>query len=594
MLLQMKLTGLFVVFGLLIGLLSSFTSTVTTAKMIADTFLNSETNPVGKMLSKYPHDWIYAVFTQKASSDARNLLKDIIPPEFKNSISLAFYYKKKNGTVWYVLKDTAHPEQPVQKEEDKELLSNLTSAIVNRIVDSQHTFFNFSRSHTLFFNATSLGDENKYVVKTTINRKNMLDYIFSKRKEGIPYIIITLFFSFLLGLLFSRSITKPLRKLSGKALAFSEGDFAVRFETSRKDDIGLLSRSLDQLAWNISYRISTIQTMNRIDKAVNSSLSRTDLLTNIIKFISDQFPGSLLMVLEKKEHSYTLTAATPSGVFPRSLHIPFETLSGSFLKNNAALSDLDKTILSQINERLQPEMKKKYGISIPLKQADTITGLLVFIRNTLTSRDREALALLADQVGVALLSLKEYTARHRLYDGVVYALSRSIDAKSPWTSGHSERVALFSVKLAGVINLGTKTIDTIKIAALLHDIGKLGISEEILNKPGKLLAAEYALVKEHPVIGYKIVEDLPDFELVKYAVRHHHERWDGSGYPDGLFQDAIPIIARIISLSDVWDALTADRPYRKGFSRKEALGIMKEERGRLFDPSLLDTFLKLI
>ena len=94
MLLQLKLTGLFVVFGLLIGLLSSFTSTVTTAKMIADTFLDSDTNPVGKLLSKYPHDWIYAVFTQKTSSDARNLLKDIVPPEFKKSISLTFYYKK--------------------------------------------------------------------------------------------------------------------------------------------------------------------------------------------------------------------------------------------------------------------------------------------------------------------------------------------------------------------------------------------------------------------------------------------------------------------------------------------------------------------
>ncbi len=593
-LLQLKFTGLFVAFGLLIGFLSYFTSTVTTAKIMADTFLNTDTNPVGKILSEHPHDWIYAIFTQNDSSSARNLFKDIIPPEFKKSISLAFYYQKKGGNTWYLLKDTARPEQRGGRTDDKDLTASLAAALQKGIVESKHTFFNFSSSHILYFRATSTGDTNNYVIKTTINRKNMLDYILDKRNEGLPYVIITLFFSLVIGFFFSKSITKPLRKLSGKALNFSEGNMTVRFHTTRKDDIGVLSRSLDQLALNISNRIATVQTMNKIDKAVNSSLSRRELLTKVIQFISEQFPDSILFIMEKHDDSYTLTASSPSGVIPVGLRIPYSRLSEVFSGNNPSPFELDKETISQINKQINPDLNKKQGMGIPLRQADKITGLLVFAGNTLSPRDRESLILLADQVGVALLALKEYTEHQRLYKGVVQALSRSIDAKSQWTAGHSERVAKFSVKLAQMVQPEKKVLDSIEIAALLHDIGKLGIPEEILDKQGKLDDNEQSLIQEHPVIGHKIVADIPDFKHVQDAIRHHHEHWDGTGYPDKLSGDAIPLTARIISIADVWDAITADRPYRKGFSGDEARTFMLSERERLFDPHLLDIFIKLI
>ena len=121
---------------------------------------------------------------------------------------------------------------------------------------------------------------------------------------------------------------------------------------------------------------------------------------------------------------------------------------------------------------------------------------------------------------------------------------------------------------------------------------KLGISEEILDKPGKLTDEEYELIKKHPEMGEKILSDIPNFEQIRYAVRHHHERWDGTGYPDGLKKDNIPVIARIITVADVWDAITADRPYRKGFNRDKVLDIMKSESGKLFDPALVDLFLE--
>lgn len=594
MLLQIKLTALFVVFGLIIGLFSYLISTVSTAKMVVDTFVDNDTNPISKLMEKYPNDWIYDLFSEESSSSsAREALKSIVPAEFKDSIFISFYYKKKDGENWYLLKDTAVPQQSIRKVE-KNSVEDLNTALKNRILELKPSFFNVFHSHVLFFNATSTGDMYDYVIKTTINSEDMIDYVLRKKREGVSYIIITLFLSLIIGTFFIRSITKPVRELSKKAYDFSEGDFTVRFETKRKDDIGDLTRSMNRVAVNISHRIKTIQTMNKIDKAVNSSLSRKELLISVADFIKEQFTNSIVIILEKIGNFYRVASSSSSEIFPVDTFIPYSRFPKSFLENDHLIFDLDTDSLMELNSRLSIEERKQQGMSLPLMQSDHIAGLLIVAMNNLTARDRDSLILLADQVSVALLSMKEDEEKQLMYKGMLQALSRSIDAKSKWTAGHSERVAFHAGNLARKIGLGAETLELINIASFLHDIGKLGISEDILDKPGRLTDEEYTIIKLHPEMGEKIVADIPNFEQVRYAIRHHHERWDGKGYPDGISKDSIPLIARIIAVADVWDAITADRPYRKGFSRKKVLEIMKSERAGHFDPSLLDIFLELI
>jgi HD-GYP domain-containing protein (c-di-GMP phosphodiesterase class II) len=143
------------------------------------------------------------------------------------------------------------------------------------------------------------------------------------------------------------------------------------------------------------------------------------------------------------------------------------------------------------------------------------------------------------------------------------------------------------------MNVGAGDTESIRIGALLHDIGKIGIADTVLQKPGKLTAEEYALIQEHPTIGGKILEGVNGFQPYLPVVELHHENWDGSGYPVGLRGEAVPLAARIVHVADVYDALTSDRPYRRGMSHQRAIDLMKPLAGVQFDPSVVTAFLKL-
>jgi HD-GYP domain-containing protein (c-di-GMP phosphodiesterase class II) len=174
------------------------------------------------------------------------------------------------------------------------------------------------------------------------------------------------------------------------------------------------------------------------------------------------------------------------------------------------------------------------------------------------------------------------------------ALVAAVEAKDGYTHGHSARVAATSVRLGQRMGLRPQVLRRLAQGALLHDIGKIGIPDEILNKPGALTREERARIEEHPVIGWDIVQRAPTLREALHAVRHHHERFDGDGYPDGLRGDEIPLVARIVAVADVWDALTSDRAYRPAWSRQRAVDHMAAARGTQFDPVSLDAFLGLL
>ena len=173
-------------------------------------------------------------------------------------------------------------------------------------------------------------------------------------------------------------------------------------------------------------------------------------------------------------------------------------------------------------------------------------------------------------------------------------LANALEAKDEYTRGHSERVAGLAQRLALAAGLGIAEAKTIAEAGLLHDLGKIGVPEHILRKQGPLTAEEWIAMRRHPLTGAQIVAPLEFFADAALIVRHHHERHDGSGYPDGLKGDGIPVCSRIVAIADVYDALTSERPYRRKLARAEAVQIMRDDAGLTLEPRLTELFLDLV
>ncbi len=179
-----------------------------------------------------------------------------------------------------------------------------------------------------------------------------------------------------------------------------------------------------------------------------------------------------------------------------------------------------------------------------------------------------------------------------LYRGLTEALARAIEAKDDNTENHLQRVQAYCLGVAEAMALPDAEIRALRDAAVLHDIGKIAVPERILAKPGRLTPEEMEAMRVHPIVGAEILGAVPFPYPLTPIVRHHHERWDGSGYPDGLAGDAIPIGARILSVVDCYDALTSERPYREALPREEALAYLRKESGRMFDPRVVDEMVR--
>lgn len=206
-------------------------------------------------------------------------------------------------------------------------------------------------------------------------------------------------------------------------------------------------------------------------------------------------------------------------------------------------------------------------------------------------------------LGIILLFVPLLLARHSFqlyvdmrknYLNTVEALVQALEAKDSYTSGHSSRVAQWSVKLAEKLGLPEDRLEFIKYAGVLHDVGKIGVSENILNKKGQLEDSEWEMIRNHPVIGQNIIKGIDFLFDVGSAVRYHHERYDGTGYPEGIVGEAIPLESRIIAVADTYDAMTSDRSYRKGLNSNEALVELKRVAGTQLDPKIVQVFCSIV
>jgi putative nucleotidyltransferase with HDIG domain len=172
----------------------------------------------------------------------------------------------------------------------------------------------------------------------------------------------------------------------------------------------------------------------------------------------------------------------------------------------------------------------------------------------------------------------------------IKTLAAAIDAKDPYTKGHSERVSSYSMAIARHLGLGFDDVFNVRIAAILHDVGKLGIEDGILNKPGVLTDEEYAVMRRHPDIGAQIMSPISNLKQIIPGIRNHHETWDGKGYPDQLEGEGIPLIARIIGVADTFDAMTTNRPYQEAMSLEFVSKRLRQMAGSRFDPRVVEAF----
>ncbi len=233
-------------------------------------------------------------------------------------------------------------------------------------------------------------------------------------------------------------------------------------------------------------------------------------------------------------------------------------------------------------------------VVVPMSEGNRIFGWLAIFNHRKDQEFGTVEASLLNSIG-SMLGIHSsnrdlYRVQSEFLASVVRAFTSAIDAKDPYTCGHSDRVARVAVRLAKELDCDAELLHTLYMAGLLHDVGKIGIDDAVLRKPDKLSQAEFEHIKEHPELGYRILADIAQLAAVLPAVLHHHEQWDGRGYPMQLVADQIPLIARIVAVADAFDAMSSDRPYRKGMSIAKVNEIFQRGAGQQWDPEVIRAY----
>jgi HD-GYP domain-containing protein (c-di-GMP phosphodiesterase class II) len=236
---------------------------------------------------------------------------------------------------------------------------------------------------------------------------------------------------------------------------------------------------------------------------------------------------------------------------------------------------------------------------VPLRTTDEVLGALYVDSLSGAGRfseaDLELLSAIGNQAGVALHRVRLLNELERLLLDTIRAIAATIDAKDGYTHRHSERVAMLARRLGQELQLSSEELATVQLSGLLHDVGKIAVPDAILNKAGRLTAEEFEEMKKHPGHGARILANIQNASILAVlpGVKSHHEKWDGTGYPEGLQGDAIPLLARLLGVADVFDALASARSYRAALPAQQVVDIIKEGAGTHFEPSLAELVVRL-
>ncbi|MBI5555630.1 MAG: HD domain-containing protein [Elusimicrobia bacterium] len=352
-----------------------------------------------------------------------------------------------------------------------------------------------------------------------------------------------------------------------------------------------------------------------IAKSLGSGADREQILSSIPEEITKTWKVQRCGLYLWEEELETLVLKYGAGYEPNLINrLSFK--KGEGLIGWAAVESKPVRLVDPVND---PRFKDKYNqllknesknltfkamLLVPVNIGEKSLGVIEVInyhgwkdrvsQQVFSAEDEHMLYTLANQIALFLQTVVNYEESREAYLDIIRSLVNAIEARDPYTRGHSEQTTKYAVSIARRLDLPAESIEVVRCAANLHDIGKIGIKETILKKAKKLTADEYSHIKNHPFMGAQILKPIKSLQEVIPIVYHHHERYDGKGYLDGLQRDEIPVGARILSVADAFEAMTSDRPYHKGLLKEEAREQLKKAAGSQFDPRIVNAFLEVL
>ncbi len=420
-------------------------------------------------------------------------------------------------------------------------------------------------------------------------------------KKIFPQVILlSLLVTVILSIYLIRKSLEPLKILREGTHQIAENNFNHRVEIESRDEFEELAEAFNRMAIQLNDQFNTLETSAQITHSVLSSLDTHKILDTVISRMTDCFACEAVGIgLVNSEQPGRIQCCIAGNQGEREVRkVDRKLLPSDLIK----LHNNQEFLIIEQNQNLPDYLSilDTHGtgayLVLPIFLNANLSAIitLAYRNSAVPNADRRRGRRMADQVAVALSNSRLMEQLNRLNWGTLKALARAVDAKSSWTAGHSERVTQLSLKLADILILDHKERENLHRAALLHDIGKLGIPAAILDKPAKLNEQEYETIKTHPQIGARILEPIEEYAAIIPIVLQHHERFDGKGYPRGLSGNSIHLGARIMAVADVFDAMKSDRPYRTGMPLERVMSIMQEESGRQFDPVVVEALINVI
>lgn len=347
-------------------------------------------------------------------------------------------------------------------------------------------------------------------------------------------------------------------------------------------------------------RVRELTALNKLAFSLGTNLNLSAILNGALKqvMLVTQADSGSIMLLDEEHQILTIKASKglKKEVLKKTQVKVGEGIAGWVAKTREPL-----ILVDDLDPRFQNEQKRQEiisAITVPLKSKERVIGVLSVNRKTSTEifskENLDVVVSFAGQLAVAIENAKLYKDLESTFIGTISALAAAVDAKDPYTYGHSNDVMEYAVAIAEQMRLPKNQVETIRIGAALHDIGKIGIDGSILNKPGKLNSEERLIINRHPTIAVNILESLDFLKDTVPLILFHHERYDGKGYPSGIAGEAIPIGARIIAVADSFNAMVSRRPYRSSMSFAAAIKELKVNMGTQFDPRAVDAFLEVL
>ena len=368
------------------------------------------------------------------------------------------------------------------------------------------------------------------------------------------------------------------------------------------DKIRELEEELRHTLKKSEKKIAQFTTLTELSTVLNSTLDQEEVRERAMQAATRLMncEVSSLLLLDNDSHElYFEVALGDKGEKVKEIRLQVgEGIAGWVAKHGEPLLIAD--VVNDERHFRKADEKSKFVtrdmLCVPLKVKNKVIGVLEAINKlegeVFNDEDLKLFLLLANQVAIAVDNARLYKELRETFLQTVEALADAIEKRDPYTGGHTKRVVRYSTAISEYIGIDPSEKESLKISAILHDIGKIGIEDVVLRKPSRLSKEEFEEMKKHPVLGHEIMGKILQLRDVIPGMRYHHERCDGKGYPDGLTCDEIPLIARIIAVADAFDAMTTDRPYRKGLDMDTAVEELERCSGKQFDEHIVRAFVR--